>query len=158
MKTITITFEDNTVTVTDGRQTSTSNFNKITYESKQALIALAEFYGYEPAHLLDFEGLGEYEFEDDVDDDNDFLQDLADEAETEEMIGYWLEQLLETTGKSNVEELTAEEICAEIEEIKGTIRNEEIVLGISEFAEKNIEQFEAYLEVLEKMLNNKEEF
>lgn len=157
MDTITITFEDNTVTVTDGRHTETSNFNKITDESKRALIALANFYGYEPAHLLDFEGLGEYEFEDDIDDDNDFLQDLADEAETEEMIGYWLEQLLESTGKSDVDELTAEEIRAEIEDIKGTIRNEEIVIGISEFAEKNIEQYKAYLKVLEEMLNNKEE-
>ena len=75
---------------------------------------------------------------------------------TEEMVKFWIEQLLETTGKADTTELTAEEIRAEIEEIKGTIRNEEIVLGISEFAEKNIEQFEAYLEVLEEMLNNKE--
>jgi hypothetical protein len=156
MNTITITFEDNTVTVTDGRQTSTSNFNKITYEPKQALIALAEFYGYEPAELLCFDEGFEDE-EEEYDDDNDFLQGLMDDAETEEFIECWIEQLLETTGKSNVDELTAEEIHAEIEDIKGTISNELIVLGISEFAEKNIEQYEAYLEVLEEMLNNKEE-
>ena len=151
MNTITITFEDNTVTVTDGRSTSTSNFNKITYEPKQALIALAGFFGYEPAELLCFdEG-----FEDD--DDNDFLQELADDTETEEMIGHWFEQLLESTGKSNVNELTAEEILIEIDGVRGTIQNEEILLGVSEFAEKNIEQHEAYLEVLEDMLNNKEE-
>lgn len=88
-------------------------------------------------------------------DENDFLQDLMDESEAEEMIDFWLEQLLETTGKSDPTELTTEEIRAEIEEIKGTISNESIVLGISEFAEKNIEHFEGYLEVLEEMLHQK---
>ena len=97
------------------------------------------------------------DLDEDYDDDNDFLQDLMDEAVTEENIEIWLDQLLESTGKSNVDELTAEEIRAEIDDIKGTIRNEEIVLGISEFAEENIKQFEVYLEVLEEMLNNKEE-
>lgn len=104
----------------------------------------------------------QYGFEDFVedyfndDDDNDFLQDLIDEACAEEMIGYWLEQLLEATGKSSLDELTAKEIRVEIDDIKGTISNEEIVLGISEFAEENIKQYEAYLERLEEMLNNKE--
>lgn len=153
MDTIVISFEDNKVVVTNGRQTSTSSFNKIIDKSKRALIALAEFFEYEPAHLLDFEGLGEYKFEDD---DDDFLQGLADEAETEEMIKFWLEQLLESTGKSNIDELTTEEILSEIEEVKDTIRNEEIVIGISEFAEKNIEQYKAYLKILKEMLNNKE--
>lgn len=156
MNTITITLEDNVVTVTDGRSTSTSNFNKITYEPKQALIALAEFFGYEPAELLCFDEGFEDEDEE-YDDDNDFLQELADDAETEEMIGHWFEQLLESTGKSNVNELTAEEILIEIDGVRGTIQNEEILLGVSEFAEKNIEQHEAYIEVLEEMLNNKEE-
>jgi hypothetical protein len=55
MDTITITFENKTVTVTDGRSTDTSYFNKITYEPKQALIALANFYGYEPAELFNFD-------------------------------------------------------------------------------------------------------
>lgn len=90
------------------------------------------------------------------DDDNDFLQDLLDESATEEMIDYWIEQLLKSTGKSNVDELTAEEIRTEIDDIEGTISNEEIVLGISEFAEDNIAQYKAYLEVLNEMLNNKE--
>ena len=91
------------------------------------------------------------------DDDNDFLQELMDDAETEEMIECWLKQLLEATGKSNVDELTTEEIRVEIDGIKGTISNESILIGVSEFAEKNIEQHEAYLEVLEEMLNNKED-
>ena len=156
MDTITITFEGNTVIVTDGRHTETSNFDKITYEPKQALIALADFFGYDPAGILCFDEGFEDDYDDD-DDDNDFLQDLLDEDETESFIECWLNQLLEATGKPNVDELTAEEIRAEIDDIKGTISNEEIVLGISEFAEKNIEQYEAYLERLEEMLKNKEE-
>lgn len=95
--------------------------------------------------------------DEEYDDDNDFLQDLMDEAVTEEMIECWLDQLLESTGKSSLDELTAEEIRVEIDDIEGTISNESIVLGISEFAEKNIEQYEAYLKVLEEMLKNKEE-
>ena len=104
----------------------------------------------------------QYGFEDFVedyfndDDDNDFLQDLLDEADTEEMIDCWLDQLLEVTGKSSVDELTAEEILVEIDDIKGTISNESIVLGISEFAEQNIKQYKTYLEKLEEMLKNKE--
>ena len=120
------------------------------------LIALADFFGYDPAGILCFDEGFEDDYDDD-DDDNDFLQDLLDEDETESFIECWLNQLLEATGKPNVDELTAEEIRAEIDDIKGTISNEEIVLGISEFAEKNIEQYEAYLERLEEMLKNKEE-
>ena len=55
MKTITITFKDNTVTVTDGRQKSTSNFSANTEEDIKALIALAHFYEYEPAYLFNFD-------------------------------------------------------------------------------------------------------
>lgn len=55
MNTITITFEGNTVVVTDGRSTDTSYFNKITDRTEQALIALANFYGYEPAELFNFD-------------------------------------------------------------------------------------------------------
>lgn len=55
MNTVTITFEGNTAIVTDGRSTDTSYFNKITYEPVQALIALANFYGYEPTELFNFD-------------------------------------------------------------------------------------------------------
>ena len=106
---------------------------------------------------LDIEVSVELDEEDcDGEDDNDFLQDLMDEDETESFIECWLDQLLEATGKPNIDELTAEEIRAEIDDIKGTIDNESIVIGISEFAEKNIEHYEAYLERLEEMLKNKE--
>ena len=123
--------------------------------NKKALLALADEMGYEATFLFEEMVDRLYEMLDEIDeedDDNDFLQDLIDEAETDEMIEYWFGQLLEATGKSTVDELTAEEIRKEIDEIKGTISNEEIVLGISEFAEKNIEHFEAYLEILEEML------
>ena len=55
MGTVTITFDGDNVVVTNDRRTGISNFNKITYEPKQALIALAEFYGYEPAYVLNFD-------------------------------------------------------------------------------------------------------
>ena len=129
--------------------------------NKKAILALAGEMGYEAQFLFEemVDRLNEMldEIDEEYDYDNDFLQGLMDDAETEEMVACWMEQLLESIGKSNVDDLTAEEIRAEIDGVKGTIRNEEIVLGISEFAEKNIEQYEAYLEVLEEMLNNKEE-
>ena len=95
--------------------------------------------------------------DEEYDDDNDFLQDLLEDDLIEETIAIWLDNLLEFTGKSNIEELTSEEIRAEIEEMHGTIRNEEALLGVYEFAEGNIKQMVKYLERLEEMLNNKEE-
>lgn len=56
MKTITITLEEKNVVVTDGNETDTSYFNKITDDAERALIALANFYGYEPAELFNFDG------------------------------------------------------------------------------------------------------
>ena len=122
--------------------------------NKRAILALADKMGYEAVFLFKEMADRLDEMLDEIDDDNDFLQGLMDEAVMEETIDIWIEQLLESIGKSNVDELTAEEIRTEIDDIKGTIQNEEIVLGISEFAEENIKQFEVYLEVLEKMLNN----
>lgn len=87
--------------------------------------------------------------------DDDFLQALADELATKSMVEYWIEQLLESTGKSNTNELTNEEIRKEIEEVKNTIQNEEILIGITDYVEENIKQFEAYIEKLEEMLNDK---
>lgn len=94
--------------------------------------------------------------DEEYEDDNDFLQDLIDDDCIEETITIWLDNLLETTGKSSIDELTAEEIRAEIEEMKGAIRNEECLLGVYEFAEDNLKQMFKYLERLEEMLNNKE--
>lgn len=126
--------------------------------NKKAILALADEMGYEGIYLFqEMSDRLEDMLDEEYDDDNDFLQDLADEAETEDMIQFWFEQLLESTGKSNIDELTVEEIEAEIEDIKGTISNESIVIGVSEFAEHNIKQYEAYLEKLIEMLSNKEE-
>ena len=128
--------------------------------NKKAILALAGEMGYEAQFL--FEEMADRleemldEIDEEYDYDNDFLQGLMDDAETEGMVACWIEQLLEATGKSNVDELTVEEIRVEIDDIEGTIQNEEIVLGISEFAEKNIAHYKAYLEVLEEMLNDKE--
>lgn len=58
MKQITlIKCDDGAIWVTsDKNQIGTeSTFNKITDESKQMMIALAEFFGYEPAELLYFD-------------------------------------------------------------------------------------------------------
>lgn len=140
--------------------------------NKKAIVALANEMNYEAVFLfeemadrldemldeIDDDDDGELEREaEECDEDDDFLQGLMDEAMAEESIQIWLEQLLEATGKSNTKELTAEEIRAEIEDVKGTISNEEIVLGISEFAEENIAHYESYLEMLEEMLKTKKE-
>ena len=45
MNTITITFDGDTLVVTNGRHTSTSSFSKIKGEEQRALIALAETSG-----------------------------------------------------------------------------------------------------------------
>ena len=55
METITITFDGDTVVVTDGRHTNESHFKEITDTDKRAFVALADFFGYEPAYLLNFE-------------------------------------------------------------------------------------------------------
>jgi Leu/Phe-tRNA-protein transferase len=55
MDTITITFDGDSVVVTDGRHTSESHFSEITDADKRAFVALADFFGYEPAYLLNFE-------------------------------------------------------------------------------------------------------
>lgn len=63
MNTIIIKFEDDTVIVTDGQHTSTSTFKDITNESKRAFVALADFFGYEPAYLLNFDNNKNFEEE-----------------------------------------------------------------------------------------------
>lgn len=69
-----------------------------------------------------------------------------------ETVKVWLDALLETTNKMSVEEFTVEEIKAEIEETKGAIKDFNIL------GDKHaILDCEEYVEVLEEMLNNKEE-
>ena len=67
---ITLTkYDDNTILVSSNTEIegTVSKFNKIKDENKQMMIALADFLGYEPSHILDFSGIMEYEFEDDED-------------------------------------------------------------------------------------------
>ena len=68
-----------------------------------------------------------------------------------ETVKIWLDALLESTNKMYIEELTMEEIKAEIEESKGSIDNFELL------GDKHaIIDCEEYIEVLEEMLNTKE--
>lgn len=69
-----------------------------------------------------------------------------------ETIKIWLDALLESTNKMYIEELTVEEIKAEIKESKGSIDNFEL-LG----DRHAIIDCEEYIELLEEMLKNKED-
>ena len=77
----------------------------------------------------------------------DALPDINNET-----VKIWLDKLLEDTNKMLLEELTVEEIKAEIEENKGSIDNFRM------WGDKHaIVDCEEYLEVLEELLKNKEE-
>ena len=79
-----------------------------------------------------------------------------------ETVQIWLDDLLEATGKAALEELTVDEIRAELEEVQGTISNEHLwELGYD--GEEplnphtdNIMTLMEYLELLNKMLADKE--
>lgn len=80
-----------------------------------------------------------------------------------ETVQIWLDDLVERTGCDTVDQLTREEILAEVEEVRGTISNERIwELGydgeepINPHTE-NIIVLVEYLEVLDDMLKNKED-
>lgn len=63
-----------------------------------------------------------------------------------ETVKIWLDSLLESTNKMSVEELTMEEIRAEIEEAKGSIKDFSIL------GDKHaIIDCEEYIEVLEEL-------
>lgn len=80
-----------------------------------------------------------------------------------ETVQIWIDDLVERTGCDTIEQLTQEEILAEVEEVRGTISNERIwELGydgeepINPHTE-NIMVLIEYLEVLDEMLKNKED-
>ena len=73
-----------------------------------------------------------------------------------ETIQIWLDNLLETTGKTILKELAAEEIRVEIEEVEGTISNERLWAHADSIHEENIAVLLEYLNVLNEMLVNKE--
>lgn len=57
---LTIEFDGDTVTVTDGLNFDATVFERITNPKKQAFVALAHFFGYEPAYLLNFDDEEEF--------------------------------------------------------------------------------------------------
>ena len=150
---ITITFEqDNTVIVTNGRQTSQSMFSRIKSEDKRALIALAEFFGYEPTELFNFNSPSSDGDDDEIlDDDGGMNPEFIDDGD--ETIEFWLDALLETTGKASIEDLTREEILYEIDQVKGCIENESIWSSEpGDIHDCNIKTNEKYLERLKEIL------
>lgn len=78
----------------------------------------------------------------------DFLPD-------EELIQVWLKALLKKAGKSTLDNLTAEEIREEIEEVDGTISNERLWALADAIHWENIAHLQAYRKELECLLNNK---
>lgn len=71
---------------------------------------------------------------------------------TDELIGIWFNSLLEATGKVSVEDLTCEEIKAEIDEIKGTINNERMWALSDSMHSGNIVALSEYLNELNVLL------
>ena len=55
MDTITITFDGDSIVVTDGRHTSESCFEETIGMDKRVFVALADFFGYDPAGVLCFD-------------------------------------------------------------------------------------------------------
>ena len=74
-----------------------------------------------------------------------------------ETIQIWLDDLLESTGKTTIEELTTDEIRAEIESVEGTISNERLWAHVNSIHEVNIIGLLEYLDVLNEMLADKED-
>lgn len=90
--------------------------------------------------------------------EDSFLENLAQEGLIQETVNNWLDNLLESVGKSSVDDLTCAEILEEIEDVKGSIENEKITLGFpGSFAEENIESLSAYLEELNALCDKARE-
>jgi hypothetical protein len=86
---------------------------------------------------------------------NDDNQDLYMD-DTEELMSLWIADLCDEHNVKTLSELTKEQLNDAIKEVNGSIRNEmAFQKGGSEFAEKNIEHLEEYLEILKDALNDK---
>ena len=159
MKEFNIKITDTEVYINGKLQHFAAKMDKEDHEddlNKKAILALADEMGYEATYL--FEEMADRLYN---------MLDEIDEGEIEmtteqkrwnalpnidnETVKIWLDKLLEDKNKMYVEELTVEEIKAEIEENKGSIDNFEL-LG----DRHAIIDCEEYIEVLEEMLNNKE--
>ena len=73
--------------------------------------------------------------------------------EDTEMINIWFGMLLRNCGKRFVNELSISEIKAEIEEIKGTIENEQLWALAEPIHEGNVSTLKMYLDKLYEILN-----
>ena len=74
-----------------------------------------------------------------------------------ETVQIWLNDLLENTGIESIEQLTREEILAEMKEVEGTISNERLWAHTDSIHEENIIVLLEYIDVLNEMLANKED-
>lgn len=72
----------------------------------------------------------------------------------EEMICFWVNELLTSKGKTSTDQLTAEEIQEEIEEVDGTISNERMWAHSDPIHLENIANLDAYRERLKEMLED----
>lgn len=154
MKKFTIKITDTDVYLNGERCYFAAKMDKDNHEddlNKKALLALANEMGYEAQFL--FEEMAD-RLDEMLDESYDDLhmQEFTDDSD--EMIDEWLNMLLESTGKNDIGELSSDEILAEIDDVEGTISNEEITVGISEFAEDNIRRLRKYLKLLQNFLTN----
>lgn len=157
MKQFTIKITDTEVYINDELQECAYPMDIESHEddlNKRAILALADKMGYEATFL--FEEMA------------DRLEEMLDEIEEDfkmtkeqkrweslpdidnDTIKTWLDNLLESTNKMHIEELSVEEIKAEIEETKGSIEN------FSIWGDRHaIVDSEEYIEVLEEILERR---
>ena len=76
---------------------------------------------------------------------------------SDEMINFWFDELLIKKGKTFTNQLTAEEIQEEIEEVEGTISNEKLWALTDDMHYQNIADLTAYLERLNELLTDDEQ-
>lgn len=129
-------------------------------EAKQFATALLEVYREEGSEsvrglcITDELGVTVWEAEVDSAATSELLPD-------DEVVKLWMDDLLEKSGKSSLDELTPEEISAEIEEVKGTLRNEsvwalaDVANGPDNTHAENVATLEAYLTELNDLLDSR---
>lgn len=81
---------------------------------------------------------------------------LEDFVVSDELINIWLKERFLSKGKTSPEQLTAEEIQEEIEEMRGTISNERLWAQTDAIHWENVANLEAYISRLKKFLEEAE--
>ena len=110
------------------------------------------------AVLFDADDTEDEEDENEYDPDEDFLSSLADEAAEEDQIEIWLDNLLNATNKTSIDELTAKELLAEMDEVVETINIEKIWAKSDVIHEENVRHNVAYLKKLADLLDARMKF